>query len=105
MKFFPDGVKLQHTIFRKRSYNGELAESLYPTFGEKLICQEWSVFRCIWKKQKVGERKRLTACLGDCSSHSRNRINLLAAPTLSRWLKYIISQSGIKESFGGHSVR
>ncbi len=38
MKYFPEGVKFQHMVFRKRSHNGKLGESVYPKFTTKLLC-------------------------------------------------------------------
>ena len=38
LKYFPEGVNFQQTIFRKRSHNGKLEESVYPKFSEKLLC-------------------------------------------------------------------
>ena len=38
MRHFPEGVKFQHTVFRKRSHNGKLGESVYPKFSQKSLC-------------------------------------------------------------------
>ena len=38
LKYFPEGVKFQHTIFRKRSHNGKLGESVFPKFADTLLC-------------------------------------------------------------------
>ena len=38
LKFFPEGVKFQHTIFRKRCHQGKLGESVCPKFAERMLC-------------------------------------------------------------------
>jgi hypothetical protein len=104
MKYFPEGVKFQHTVFRKRSHNGKLGESVYPTFSETLLCPVACLSanldgRKEWRKDTTDNMQQ-RLFLSFKNSHKR-----VTAPTLSCWLKEVIRQSGIKDLFGGHSVR
>ena len=104
MKYFPEGVKFQHTVFRKRSHNGKLGESVYPKFAETLLCPVACLSAYLdrtkeWRKDTTDNmQQRLFLSF-------KNPHTQVTAPTLSRWLKEVIRQSGIKDLFGGHSVR
>jgi hypothetical protein len=104
MKYFPEGVKFQHTVFRKRSHNGKLGESVYPKFAETLLrpvaCLSAYLDRTKeWRKDTTDNmQQRLFLSF-------KNPHKQVTTPTLSRWLKEVIRQSGIKDLFGGHSVR
>ena len=60
-KYFPEGVKFQHTIFRKRSHNGNLGNQSFLGLRIRYSVQ-WRVFLPIWIERKNGERTRPTSC-------------------------------------------
>jgi hypothetical protein len=90
MKYFPEGVKL--------------GESVYPNFAETLLCPVVCLSAYLdrtkeWRKDTTDNmQQRLFLSF-------KNPHKQVTAPTLSRLLKEIIRQSGIKDLFGGHSVR
>ena len=103
LKYFPEGVKFQHTIFRKRLHNGKLGESVYPKFSEKLLCPVACLSTYLDRTKKWREDEtdiHQTLFLSFKKPHKP-----VTSATLSRWLKELIRQSGIKDIFGGHSVR
>ena len=85
MKYFPEGVKFQHTIFRKRSHNGKLGESVYPNFAETLLCPVVCLSAYLdrtkeWRKDTTDNmQQRLFLSF-------KNPHKQVTAPTLSRWL-------------------
>ena len=104
LKYFPEGVKFQHTIFRKRSHNGKLGESVFPKFGDTLLCPVACLSTYLdrtkkWRKDKTDIMQQ-NLFLSFKKPHKP-----VTSATLSRWLKEVIRQSGIKDIFGGHSVR
>ena len=104
MKYFPEGVKFHHTVFRKRSHSGKLGESIYPRFTTKLLCP----LECLSAYLDRTKEWRTNA-----PDNMKHRLFLswkkphkpVTAATLSRWLKEVIRQSGLIDLFGGHSVR
>ena len=104
LKYFPEGVKFQHTIFRKRSHNGKLGESVFPKFADTLLCPVACLSTYLdrtkkWRKDKTDIMQQ-NLFLSFKKPHKP-----VTSATLSRWLKEVIRQSGIKDIFGGHSVR
>ena len=104
LKYFPKGVKFQHTIFRKRSHNGKLGESVFPKFADTLLCPVACLSTYLdrtkkWRKDKTDIMQQ-NLFLSFKKPHKP-----VTSATLSRWLKEVIRQSGIKDIFGGHSVR
>ena len=99
LKYFPEGVKFQHTIFRKRSHNGKLGESVYPKFSEKLLCPVACLSTYLDRTKKWREDEI------DIKPYFCSYFKPVTSATLSRWLKELIRQSGIKDIFGSHSVR
>ena len=75
MKFFPEGVKLQRTVFRKRLHSGNLGESVYPKFTDKFLCPV-DCLSTYLEEQKIGGKRKLTTCHDDYSSLTRNYIIL-----------------------------
>ena len=104
LKYFPEGLKFQHTIFRKRSHNGKLGESVFPKFADTLLCPVACLSTYLdrtkkWRKDKTDIMQQ-NLFLSFKKPHKP-----VTSATLSRWLKEVIRQSGIKDIFGGHSVR
>ena len=104
LKYFPEGVKFQHTIFRKRSQlhiMASLGNQFIPNF-RKSYSVRWHVFLPTLIERKNGERMRptYTKWLSFKKPHKP-----VTSATLSRWLKELIRQWGIKDIFGGQSVR
>ena len=81
LKFFPEGVKFQHTVFGKRSHQGKQDRTKNWRKGAT-DNQQQRLFLSFMKLYKP-----------------------VTSYTLSRWLKAVTSQSGITDLFGGHSVR
>ena len=94
----------QHTIFRKYSHNGKLGESAFPKFADTLLCPVACLSTYLdrtkkWRKDETDIMQQ-TLFLSFKKPHKP-----VTSTTLSRWLKEVIRQSGIKDIFGGHSVR
>ena len=104
LRFSPEGVKFQHTVFRKRSHQGKLGESVYPKFAEPMLCPVACLSTYLdrtksWRKGATdNQQQRLFLSF-------KKPYKPVTSSTLSRWLKAVIRQSGIKYLFGGHSVR
>jgi hypothetical protein len=102
MRFYPEGVKFPHTIFRKRSHSGNLGESVYPKFTNESLCPVTCLTEYLKRtkewRQKNDDKPRLF--LSFKKPHKP-----VSSSTLSRWVKEIIRLSGIKDDiFKGHSV-
>ena len=78
-------------------------ESVYPKFSEKLLCPVACLSTYLGRTKKWREDEtdiHQTLFLSFKKPH-----NPVTSATLSRWLKELIRQSGIKDIFGDHSVR
>ena len=103
MRHYPEGVKFSHTIFRKRAHNGNLGESVYPKFTDESLCPVTclAVYLERTKDWRSINKDKPRLFLSIKKPHKP-----VSSSTLSRWIKEIIFQSGIKDfSFKGHSVR
>jgi hypothetical protein len=93
MRFYPEGVKFSHTIFRKRSHSGNLGESVYPKFTKESLCPVTCLTEYLKRtkewRQKNDDKPRLF--LSFKKPHKP-----VSSSTLSRWVKEIIRLSGIK---------